>query len=67
MNKEIEAYVDGWFAKQRGTVPQEDLVLHPHIQRWFDRRKKVARYSPEDNEWMPYIKRRITILNAKED
>ena len=65
MSKEIDDYVDRWFAVQKGERLPTNLILHPHIQNWFAAQKGETTVSPGQNDLIPYIQKRIKELNDK--
>ena len=65
MSKEIDDYVDRWFAVQKGEPAMMDLVVHPNIQNWFAAQRGEAIMSPKTDNLIPYIQRRIKELDNK--
>jgi hypothetical protein len=65
MNKEIDDYVDRWFATLRGEPLTTNLILHPHIQNWFAAQRGKTIVPPEEDDLILYTHRRIKELNDK--
>jgi hypothetical protein len=66
MSKKIVDYTKRWFAQQRGEEISQDLIIHPHIQKWFDDREGRTMDSSQSEAVMRYVQRRIKEINDKE-
>ena len=65
MSKEIDDYVNRWFADQRGELLPANLIIHPHIQNWFAVQRGERVVPPEEDDLISYIQKRIRELDDK--